>query len=325
MISRVLRVPAAAAAFAAALLTAPLAAHSGAAVAPVPCDSNEGECWTPPVGARWQYQLEAKRSKKLAATHGIDIGICAKPPGGGPCVTPDVFDIDLWADPELTDGEAVVNAAAVAAIHAAGKRAICYVQAGTAERFRPDFAEMTAFDAACNGCLIGEPFSAVFPNEFFVNLSDAQGQTAFMLGIVAARVALCDAAGFDGVEFDVVDAYAQGAEVTGFEISYETQLAYDQALANLAHAHGMTAALKNNLGQRTALLPYFDYAVNEQCHQFDECGEYAAWIAAGKAVFSVEYRIGRRRFCDAANAASFGAIKKARSFSLFAKPWKPCR
>jgi hypothetical protein len=41
-------------------------------------------------------------------------------------------------------------------------------------------------------------------------------------------------------------------------------------------------------------------------------------------VFQVEYRIGRGRFCDDANAAGFGAIKKARSFSLFAKPWKPC-
>ena len=295
------------------------------AVDPVPCDTSEGECWTPPVGARWQYQLEARKRKKLAATGGIDVGICAKPPGGGPCALPDVFDIDLWVDPALTDGEAVVNSAAVAAIHAAGKRAICYVQAGTAERFRPDYAEMVAFDAACSGCLIGKPFSAVFPDEFWVNVTDAQGQAEFMLGIVAARVALCDAAGFDGVEFDVVDAYAQGAEVTGFELTYEAQLAYDQELANLAHRHGLTAALKNDLGQLAALLPYFDYAVNEQCHQFDECGDYAAWIAAGKAVFSVEYRIGRRRFCAAANAAGFGAIQKARSFSLFAKPWKPCR
>jgi hypothetical protein len=296
-----------------------------AAADPVPCDTQEGECWQPPVGARWQYQLEAKKSRKLAATYGIDVGICSKPPGGGPCVAPDVFDIDLWADPSLTDGAAIPNAAAVAAIHAAGKRAICYVQAGTAERFRPDYEQFTAFDAACGGCLIGKPFSAVFPNEYWVNVSNDDGQIAFLLGVVEARVALCDAAGFDGVEFDVVDAYAQGAAVTGFAIAAETQLAYDQELANLAHRYGLTAALKNNLGQRTDLLPYFDYAVNEQCHEFDECGDYAAWIAAGKAVFAVEYRIGRRRFCGEANAAGFGAIKKARSFSLFAKPWKPCR
>jgi hypothetical protein len=131
-----------------------------------------------------------------------------------------------------------------------------------------------------------------------------------MLGIVEARVAQCAAAGFDGVEFDVVDAYAQGAEVTGWEISYETQLEYDQQLANLAHRYGLTAALKNDLGQLEALLPYFDYAVNEQCFQFDECDGYAAWIAAGKAVFRWEYRIGRRRFMQAANAAGFGRSRR---------------
>ena len=218
-----------------------------------------------------------------------------------------------------------MNEAAVAAIHAAGKRALCYVQAGTAERFRPDYPQLAAFDEACGGCLIGKPFSRVFPDESFVNLNDDQGQQAFMLGFVEARVALCAAAGFDGVELDVVDAWAQGADVTGFEISYDTQLAYDQALANLAHRYGLTAALKNDLGQQGALLPYFDYAVNEQCFEFGECDGYGAWIAAGKAVFQVEYRIGRRRFCDDASARGFGAIKKARSFSLFAKPWKPCR
>jgi len=291
---------------------------------PEPCDTEAGSCWIPPVGARWQYQLEAK-GRRHSATGGIDVGICAKPRGGGACVTPDVFDIDLWIDPALTDGAAVVNTAAVEAIHAAGKRALCYVQAGTAERFRPDYAQMVAFDEACGGCLIGKPFSKVFPDEFWANLNDDQGQRSFLLAIVEARVALCAEAGFDGVEFDVVDAYAQDPSVTGWNISYETQLEYDQQLANLAHRYGLTAALKNNLGQLDVLLAYFDYAVNEQCFQYDECDGYADWIAAGKAVFQVEYRIGRGRFCDAANAAGFGAIKKARSFSLFAKPWKPCQ
>jgi hypothetical protein len=313
-----------AAAFVLALALGLTAAPAARAADPEPCDTQAGACWSPPVGARWQYQLEAK-GRKLAATGGIDVAICAKPPGGGDCVAPDVFDIDLWVDPKLTDGAAVVNTAAVDAIHAAGKHAICYVQAGTAERFRPDYAQMVAFDETCGGCLIGKPFSRVFPDEFWVNLDDGMGQRTFMLGIVEARVALCAQAEFDGVEFDVVDAYAQGEAVTGWDLSYDTQLEYDQQLANLAHRYGMTAALKNNLGQLDVLLPYFDYAVNEQCFQYDECDGYADWIAAGKAVFQVEYRIGRARFCGDANAAGFGAIKKARSFSLFAKPWKPCQ
>jgi Glycoside-hydrolase family GH114 len=303
------------------LLAAP-AARAGAPE-PAPCDSGAGPCWSPPVGARWQYQLEAK-GKKQAATGGIDVSICQRPRGGGPCVRPDVFDIDLFVDPALTDGQALVNQAAVDAIHTAGGHALCYVQAGTAETFRPDYPEFVAFDQACGGCLLGRPFSRRFPDEFWLNLNDDQGQRSFVLGQVEARVALCAAAGFDGIEFDGVDAYAQGEAVTGWSISAETQLAYDRALADLAHRYGRTAALKNDLGQLADLLPWFDYAVNEQCHQFDECQGYADWIAAGKAVLVVEYRRGRRRFCDAARAAGFSAIKKARNYSLFARPWKPC-
>jgi hypothetical protein len=305
-------------------LGAALAGAAARAVPPEPCDAKAGPCWTPPVGARFQYQLEAK-GERHAATGGIDVGVCARPPGGGPCVRPEVFDIDLWVDPSLDGGAAVVNVAAVEAIHAAGARAVCYVQAGTAERFRPDYPAFVAFDEACGGCLLGKPFSRVFPDEYWLNLNDDEGQRSFVLGIVAARVDLCAEAGFDGVEFDVVDAYAEGAATTGWEISYETQLEYDQQLANLAHRRGLGAALKNDLGQLGALRPWFDYALNEQCFEFDECAGYAPWIAAGKAVFVVEYRTPRRRFCDEANAAGFGAIKKARRFRLFAKPWKPCR
>ena len=35
--------------------------------------------------------------------------------------------------------------------------------------------------------------------------------------------------------------------------------------------------------------PDFDFAVNEQCHQYQECGRYRDFIAAGKPVFNAEY------------------------------------
>jgi endo-alpha-1,4-polygalactosaminidase (GH114 family) len=151
-----------------------------------------------------------------------------------------------------------------------------------------------------------------------------------MLQRVEARVLACKAAGFDGVELDVVDAFAQGAAVTGWSISAATQLAYNQALANMVHGHGLTVALKNDIDQRAELMPYFDYAINEQCFQYEECDQgpapgYPAWIAAGKAVFTVEYRRGPRRFCAAANAAGYGSIKKAGNFSLRDKPYRVCR
>jgi hypothetical protein len=297
---------------------------------PVPCDTTAGACWTPPVGARWQYQLEA-RSRKYDATGGINVDICLPPFGGGPCVSPEVYDIDLYVDERISgDGNFVVNTAAVDAIHARGRHAICYLSAGTIETFRPDYQQFVDFDAACGGCLIGNPFSARFPDEFWANLNDDQGQRTFMLQMVEARVQKCAAAGFDGVELDVVDAFAQGAPVTGWNISAATQLAYNQALANMVHGYGLTVALKNDLEQRAALMPYFDYAINEQCFQYDECDTnpgpgYPAWIAAGKAVFTVEYRLGPRRFCAEANAAGYSSIKKAGNFSLRDKPYRACR
>ena len=307
-------------------LLAPLTATG----TPVPCNMTVGACWTPPVGARWQYQLEAG-PRKYDAMGGINVDICIKPFGGGACVSPEVYDIDLYVDQRISgDGNFVVNTAAVDAIHARGRHAICYLSAGTIETFRPDYQQFVDFDAACGGCLIGNPFSTRFPDEFWANLNDDRGQRSFMLQIVEARVLQCAAAGFDGIELDVVDAYAEGTAVTGWNISAATQLAYNQALANMVHSHGLTVALKNDIGQREELMPYFDYAINEQCFQYDECDTnpapgYPAWIAAEKAVFTVEYRVGLGRFCAEANAAGYGSIKKSPNYSLRDKAYRVCR
>jgi hypothetical protein len=38
----------------------------------------------------------------------------------------------------------------------------------------------------------------------------------------------------------------------------------------------------------------------------------------------VEYRLRPKRFCADAERLGISAIKKARGFSLNAKPWRPC-
>ena len=84
--------------------------------APTPCPG----CWQPPLDARWQYQLQAKPGV-ADDTGGIDVDICAAPAAGGDCVTPNVFDIDLYVDTKVSGaGNFVVDTAAVDAIHAAG-------------------------------------------------------------------------------------------------------------------------------------------------------------------------------------------------------------
>jgi hypothetical protein len=54
----------------------------------------------------------------------------------------------------------------------------------------------------------------------------------------------------------------------------------------------MSVLLKGDPEQATALEPWFDFALNEECAQYDECGAYSAWFAAGKTVLHAEYTTG---------------------------------
>jgi endo-alpha-1,4-polygalactosaminidase (GH114 family) len=284
--------------------------------------------WRPSSGERWQYQLESS-NRKLASTGGIDVGICRDPHSGGACMHPDVFDIDLYVDGQVSGNDHTVNRAAVRAIHDRGAHAVCYISAGTAERFRPDYRKYVRFDRRIHHRLLGKPFSGRFSNEYWLNLTNGRGQRDFVLRRVRARTRKCARAGFDGIEYDVVDASAQGRKVTGWRIKPREQLVFDRALARIAHRHGLSVGLKNDLGQVPRLEPRFDFAINEQCFQYHECTNnpapgYRAFTRDGKAVFQVEYRVSPSRYCGRAAVLGFSSIKKARDFSLRAFPWKPC-
>jgi Glycoside-hydrolase family GH114 len=272
--------------------------------------------WKPAVGDRWQYQLQNRRA--FADTGGINVAICAEPFSGGACVRPDVFDIDLYG---IGGGLATT---AVDAIHEAGAHAICYIDAGSIETYRPDYPSFVRFDKRCEGCLIGNPFSKVFNDENWANINNDQGQRDFMLEMNEARVARCEEAGFDAVEFDVVEAYNSSYRTVGWHISARTQLTFNSALADIAHRHGMSVGLKNDLGQIPDLLPKFDFAINEQCFQYDECDSLARFIQAGKPVFQVEYRLPLEEFCPKADDVRFSSILKSPHYSLFDTPYTPC-
>ncbi|MEO7198470.1 MAG: endo alpha-1,4 polygalactosaminidase [Solirubrobacterales bacterium] len=286
------------------------------------------ELWQPSPDDRWQYQLEGGVSA-LADSGGIDVEICHQPFTGGACVEPDVFDIDLYVDSRVAGAEGVPNTAAVDAIHARGAHAVCYLSAGTAERFRPDYEKYVSFDRRHGRRLLGNPFSDRFSNESWLDIGIGANRR-FVLARMRERTSKCAGAGFDAVEYDVVDAYAQGRRVTGFRVLASAQLRYNRALAKLAHSFGLAAALKNDIGQLGRLEPPFDFAINEQCLQYQECTNnprpgYRAFLDAGKAVFEVEYRQDPSEFCNDANRLGLSAIQKARDFSLKVDPWVPCR
>ena len=100
------------------------------------------------------------------------------------------------------------------------------------------------------------------------------------------RLDLAVQKGCDGVEPDNVDGFANNS---GFNLTATDQLAFNRRIANAAHERNLAVALKNDLDQILELLDYFDFAVNEQCHEFDECDLLTPFVSAGKPVFNAEY------------------------------------
>jgi hypothetical protein len=285
---------------------APMTTAAAAPPAPVACNTSQGACWHPALNARWQYQLQGVAA--YASTGGINTTISAVPYTGGPAVSPSVFDFDLFVDTAISGNNTTLNTAGVNAVHALGRKAICYVSAGTWENWR---ADANQFPASVKGSKNG------WPGELWLDIR----QTAILLPIMDARVQKCRQAGFDGVEFDNVDGYSNR---TGFPLTAQDQLTYDASLANMAHSYGLTAAMKNDVEQVPTLAAYFDYAINEQCQQYNECANYDTYFTAtGKAVFQVEYKLSLVKFCGQANTANRNAIQK--DYNLFDTPYTPCR
>ena len=153
-------------------------ARSSAALmpAPVPCNQSAGHCWKPAVKARWQYQLQGSPGVhggcRYKSTGFVNIGVTGTSFATGRTVAPTVFDIDILQDGKCYSPQdySVLNYAAVQALHVRGARVIGYIDAGTAETWRPDFPEMQAFDQSCDGCLFGNPLSN-FPDEYWLNIN----------------------------------------------------------------------------------------------------------------------------------------------------------
>ena len=112
-----------------------------------------------------------------------------------------------------------------------------------------------------------------FPNERLVDIR----QIDVLLPIMAARLDLAEAKGCDGIEPDLDDTYTYN---TGFPLTMQDQLAFNKAVADLAHARGMSIGLKNGASSggvfETAMVQFTDWALNEECNQYGECGGYRA-------------------------------------------------
>ena len=173
----------------------------------------------------------------------------------------DMYDVDLF--------ETDVNTVQV--LKDQGRAVICYISVGSWEDWRPDAGHFPDE-------VIGKAYAG-WPGERWLDIR----QIDLLAPILRARLDECVAKGFDGVEPDNIDAYTNK---TGFPLSFSDQLTYNIRLAQEAHARGLSIGLKNDSEQVSDLLPYFDWALTEDCFDQGWCEEMLPFIQAGKPVFA---------------------------------------
>ncbi len=197
-----------------------------------------------------------------------------------------MYDVDLFDTPQAT----------IDALHAAGRHVVCYVDAGSWEPGRPDSATFSAD-------VLGKALDG-WPDEKWLDVRDTR-----VRALIDARFDVAVTKRCDGVEPDNVDGYANDS---GFALTAADQLDYDGHLATAAHARGLSVGLKNDLDQVTVLVADFDWSLDEQCFQYDECDQLTPFITAHKAVFNAEYGAPAlaTTVCPMASARDFDTLIK---------------
>ncbi len=209
-----------------------------------------------------------------------------------------MYDIDL----EDT------SVSTISALKAKGIIVICYFSAGTSENWRSDYSK---FPSTVKGSKVDG-----WAGENWLDVRNL----GVLMPIMTARMDTAVNKGCDGLEPDNVDAYTNKS---GFPLTANDQKTYLISLANEAHKRNLSIGLKNNIDQVSELSSTFDWALNEQCYQYNECGVYSAFINKNKAVFGVEYSGSTSSFCSKANASNFDWLLKG--IDLGATPRTACR
>ena len=213
--------------------------------------------------------------------------------------------LDLSVDAQIYEFDAEETpSSALESLHAGGgdRHFFCYIDAGSWESYRPDAA---AFPKS----VLGKVMEG-WPDERWLDIR----QIELLAPILRARLDVCKSKGFDGVDFDNVDGWANP---TGFALSGADQLRFNRWLAAEAHRRGLFVMLKNDGEQAADLVADFDGAVVEQCVQYEECGLYRPFVDADKAVLDIEYSVPQKDFCAARVVYGIDTILKHESLDAY--------
>ncbi|TDC25166.1 hypothetical protein E1265_07795 [Streptomyces sp. 8K308] len=235
-------------------------------------EASEPEWWRPAPGevASWDWQISEPYD--LSAPHDMyDLDLFDLAPAGSELWYPDGDVIEVPAGP---------LAGAIEELHAREPRpvVICYVDTGAHESYRPD-AER--FPEAVIGNDTG------WSEERWLDIR--AGSRGAFAELVWARLDLAERMGCDGVEPDQNNPLGNDP---GFPITLDDQHSWYREVAEQAHARGLSVGMKNGHdqpGSAAELVDAFDWALPEECVEFDECAELDVFVEQGKAVFAVDY------------------------------------
>ncbi|ORX49245.1 hypothetical protein BCR36DRAFT_583849 [Piromyces finnis] len=177
----------------------------------------------------------------------------------------EVIDIDLYGATKE-----IINK-----MHSNNKKVICYFSAGTYEKSREEAQGMLKVNGLVRNKM--EEW-----DEYWLDFRLDEVKS-FMI----ERLELAKSKGCDGIEFDNVDTFTNVDWDDA--ITVEDQLKYDKWLATEAHNRNMAAGFKNSIELLDDLKDIFDFAINEECNEYNECDDYSVFLNKNIAVFVALY------------------------------------
>jgi len=207
------------------------------------------------------------------------------------------WQIQLQGDINVIDGVDVyavdytASQSSIDAAKANGAKVMCYISAGSAEDWRPDYADFPDY-------VIGNAYQG-WPGEYWLDIRNIDA----LAPIMRARIDACAAKGFDAIDADNVNVFSNDS---GFYVTRQDSIDYIRWLANESHIRGMAFSLKNSESLVSELVDDVDMMQSESCFVWGNCENASQMSAANKPVFAVEYEdaINSATFRDACNVAA---------------------
>jgi Glycoside-hydrolase family GH114 len=75
----------------------------------------------------------------------------------------------------------------------------------------------------------------------------------------------------------------------GLGLTHLDAINYVNFLSQEAYKYGLAIGLKNAVAIIDDVMPFVDFAVNEKCSEYDECGTLVTFTKGSKPVFHIEY------------------------------------